>query len=515
MHFNINIAFFTLYAFLLSHSVVGFTSKTTAKYETTTEESLRPDLQVYEKFLKNFTNTAVKRALPAMVRLMGNVNISSSCMSSLLKYVISLKQIKVWAMRMFDASAKMPSGMFDGTVTEFGSFDQCLKILVKNKKGGEAFRGQYCSVEAVPSLGPRPRNLSLAVRPNVKFDDSIIKEMHTTIFAFYQLSFRFGICVPSTCSVEDMRALAAQVVKPSNYGIRVSRCHVSEPITVDTIHVVVLFILGLLFLCVCSGSVIEWYLTEKNNNGEKLIKKSLVQEILLAFSIQRNVRKLCSSSSRTGEMKSLHGIRALSMTWVILGHTYIWVNVQALRKSSVASVWFNNLEFEAVLNGWLSVSSFIFLSGLLTAHTTLQYMNKTRGRINIFLYILRRFLRLYPSLLLLLGGIFFLPWIASGPFWPELPGVEVNNCRRFWWTNLLFINNWRPIKEMCMQHSWYISADMQLHIIALLVLIPLYHNAYFGMASAVCLTLIGSLAVGIITYANDYDPTILFSTLNA
>ncbi|KAF8777897.1 Nose resistant to fluoxetine protein 6 like protein [Argiope bruennichi] len=101
-------------------------------------------------------------------------------------------------------------------------------------------------------------------------------------------------------------------------------------------------------------------------------------------------------------------------------------------------------------------------------------MSKTGGKINIFLYILRRILRLYPSVLLVLAGIFFLPWISSGPFWPEMAGLEVKNCHQSWWANLLFINNWRPAKEMCMQHSWYISADMQLHIIAVFVLIALY-----------------------------------------
>ncbi|XP_054719316.1 nose resistant to fluoxetine protein 6-like [Uloborus diversus] len=483
----------------------------TPEHVSSTRDPIRPDMHLYEKFLKNITSTAIKKALPAMMRIMDKVNMSSGCLSSLFKYVISLKQIKVWAMRMFDATAKVPSGMFDGTVTEFGAFDQCLKILVKNKKGVEDFRGQYCSVEAVPNLGPRPQNLSLAILPTVKFDDSIIKEMHSTIFAFYQLTLRFGICIPSTCTVEDMRVLGAQVVKPLNYNIRVSKCHVYEEIVVKPMHVIVLVLLSLLLLLVIGGTITEWNIKRRLANGIST-KDSSLRRILLAFSLTTNMKKLCSTESSTDEMKSLHGIRALSMTWVILGHTYVWINFQALRKTSVASDWFNDLEFEVILNGWLSVSSFIFLSGLLTTHTTIKYMNKTGGKLNIFLYTVRRFMRLYPSLLLLLGAIFFLPWIASGPFWPELPGVEVTNCHRYWWRNLLFINNWTPIKEICMQHSWYISADMQLHIIALLILIPLYSNPYVGFAVCFVLSLAGSLTIGVLTYVRGYDPAILLST---
>ncbi|GFS65901.1 nose resistant to fluoxetine protein 6 [Nephila pilipes] len=205
---------------------------------TPTDHDLaRPDLHLYESFLKNFTNQAVKRTLPTLYRMIESINISADCLSSLFKYVVSLKEIKVWAMKMFDATAKIPSGIFSGTVTEVGAFDQCLAIMVKNKKGLEDFRGQYCSVEAIPTLGPRPKNLSLAKRTHISFNESIIKEIQNTIFAFYQLTHRFGICVPSTCSANDMQMLGAQVVKPLNYGIRVSRCLVSEEIRVEYLKI--------------------------------------------------------------------------------------------------------------------------------------------------------------------------------------------------------------------------------------------------------------------------------------
>ncbi|GFR01364.1 nose resistant to fluoxetine protein 6, partial [Trichonephila clavata] len=194
--------------------------------------------------------------------------------------------------------------------------------------------------------------------------------------------------------------------KPLNYGIRVSRCLVKEEIRVEVIHIVVLSIVTLLVILLCIGTALDSYLSRRKDDNGKPLPLNIFQQILLAFSVYTNAQKLCSFNSKTSEMKSLHGIRALSMTWVILGHTYIWINFQALTKSSAASSWLNNIEFEAILNGWLSVSSFIFLSGLLTTYTTLQYMEKTSGKINIFLYIIRRFLRLYPSVLLVLGSCF-------------------------------------------------------------------------------------------------------------
>lgn len=35
------------------------------------------------------------------------------------------------------------------------------------------------------------------------------------------------------------------------------------------------------------------------------------------------------------------------------------------------------------------------------------------------------------------------------------------NCAKYWWRNLLYINNLFPRKEMCLSWSWYLSLDTQ------------------------------------------------------
>lgn len=51
---------------------------------------------------------------------------------------------------MIDATGKIPSGILEGTVMDFGSYDECLKIRVndpsKYSNGKELFRGQFCMV---------------------------------------------------------------------------------------------------------------------------------------------------------------------------------------------------------------------------------------------------------------------------------------------------------------------------------------------------------------------------------
>lgn len=60
---------------------------------------------------------------------------------------------------MLDASAKLPSGILDGTLTDFGDYDECLAIEKFDKKKKVQFTGQYCVVDAIPMLPPMPHRV--------------------------------------------------------------------------------------------------------------------------------------------------------------------------------------------------------------------------------------------------------------------------------------------------------------------------------------------------------------------
>ena len=45
-------------------------------------------------------------------------------------------------------------------------------------------------------------------------------------------------------------------------------------------------------------------------------------QCLLAFSVTRNTGKIISTERRVGSMHCLHGIRTISMLWVMYGHCY-------------------------------------------------------------------------------------------------------------------------------------------------------------------------------------------------
>lgn len=49
------------------------------------------------------------------------------------------------------------------------------------------------------------------------------------------------------------------------------------------------------------------------------------EKFLSAFSIRENMKTICDHSVGADTIPTIHGLRSLSMAWVILGHTCIVV----------------------------------------------------------------------------------------------------------------------------------------------------------------------------------------------
>ena len=71
-----------------------------------------------------------------------------------------------------------------------------------------------------------------------------------------------------------------------------------------------------------------------------------------------------------------------------------------------------------------------------------------------------RFYRILPAYMFALFFTWaFLKYMGNGPLW--INGDTCNNtCHDYWWTNLLFINNFIPSSgASCLAQSWYLADD--------------------------------------------------------
>ncbi|CAH2063672.1 unnamed protein product, partial [Iphiclides podalirius] len=62
---------------------------------------------------------------------------SEQCRWDSSRYLDALQRLELWALKMFDATAKPPSGILSGNGNQYGDFDECLDI-------DGAVRGKYC-----------------------------------------------------------------------------------------------------------------------------------------------------------------------------------------------------------------------------------------------------------------------------------------------------------------------------------------------------------------------------------
>jgi len=201
----------------------------------------------------------------------------------------------------------------------------------------------------------------------------------------------------------------------------------------------------------------------------------------------------------------LDGLRVGSIFWIVFGHVLAIVSSTGPGYSNPAvflppTGWTTTLAGQMVFSSRLAVDTFFCISGYLAVHVLkkkfprLQPNEQQRGSNDMWLCVsvvrtyaswfpkllLARLVRILPLYVITLGFYTQIaPHLGEGPFWYQWLGL-LKPCHDYWWSNLLFINNFVPFDtattETCFYHSWYLAVDMQLFLL-LTPLIVLYRKS--------------------------------------
>ena len=80
---------------------------------------------------------------------------------------------------------------------------------------------------------------------------------------------------------------------------------------------------------------------------------------------------------------------------------------------------------------------------------------------------LHRYLRLTPALGILMCFRSILPlYMTSGPWAATKESLKVLECGKYWWYNILYINNFNVSTIPCIGHNWYLANDMQFFLLS-------------------------------------------------
>ncbi|PIK43685.1 putative nose resistant to fluoxetine protein 6 [Apostichopus japonicus] len=229
-------------------------------------------------------------------------------------------------------------------------------------------------------------------------------------------------------------------------------------------------------------------------------------KIIFSFALPHNLPKLLSGTVTNDSIPCIHGVRVISMLWVILGHVFVFILPTSLMNPLTAISWLSRYGFLAVSNAFFSVDSFFFLSGLLVTYLTLKQMRKKQGRIPWHWFYFHRYWRLTPALAVtMLFYVYIVPYFGDGPYAQVFAARP--NCPKYWWANLLYINNFYPSSvEMCIGWVWYLANDMQFFIISPIILVPLYFIPWIGLSLIAVLCAISILITGILGGIHNFPP---------
>ncbi|XP_013195317.2 nose resistant to fluoxetine protein 6-like [Amyelois transitella] len=474
--------------------------------------------------------------------VVNNTSLPKNCEEDLKNYLQALENGELWASKMYDASGQYLHNVLFGNDFWTGSINACRDLQLK----------QY--YDHTP-----PFDASFFVaRINISLDGDHLPQGRSSLI---------GECLPASCSPEAVAAFLtaaerAATARASVAGLQgsiqtfnVRQVPGKYHLLADTKFYVLASTLGLVLLLMLTASMYEGYLERRyqlklardlerareethkppNNNvpadekrtGEhnKDLRRETygtLAELLLSFSILSNGRTILSTQAASdGALTSLHGIRFLSVTWVIMVHTYLTVFYIADNKT-MRIVTERNLMYQSVGNASYCVDSFFFISGLLVTvlflrtedkkakkrsdkqepnkhlngysnsalsisvisqqsfkedlldkpktkvYTAREIINMVRSFFVLFTY---RIVRLTPAyaFVLWLTQIIFTYVHNQAVFEPAV--IDHLTCEQYWWRNLLYINNFYPQKEICMVWSWYMANDTQFYVVGIIILL--------------------------------------------
>mmetsp|Transcript_23891 Transcript_23891/g.26509 ORF Transcript_23891/g.26509 Transcript_23891/m.26509 type:complete len:315 (+) Transcript_23891:73-1017(+) len=264
-----------------------------------------------------------------------------------------------------------------------------------------------------------------------------------------------GICIPKACQASDLQILVDGVVNSAGGVIKGGfiKFPNEEKVEMTSWRIFAIIFFSFIALMLVLGLVIEYTpLLNKSKINEDLNtdvaqNKTVLGKAVIAFSPARNMRKLFYSPFNDKDfLKVFNGVKLLSMFHVILGHAYINVLINPTSNPKYMNEFVQPLWFEIVPGGFFAVDVFFYLSGFLGAYLMLL---KFKGkRMNFFMIYFHRFYRLAPNILALMTfAMAFFIYLGNGPIWSLYGNFWTQDCSKYWWTFITFINSIYPVEQ--------------------------------------------------------------------
>ncbi|XP_032894901.1 O-acyltransferase like protein-like [Amblyraja radiata] len=273
-------------------------------------------------------------------------NISSKCLEDSIEFLEDLQSEtpEEYALLMYDSIGKEGSNILHGNVDQLGSYSECTSAQASSGN----FSGQYCKFTI--QQGKIEYTVAICVPSSCKKDDILMLEW-LGIFTYKNKSFIGPSQILSFISAN------------ATYRVKSVHCQNNTPY-IDVFVGICIFVVALFITMMIAGSIYvtikEWKSTGKmmeddlspphknyktisvsKINGHQLQESSakskhqssghgvtegknnkvgFLEWMLTSFAIQKTVPAVLSTQITAGSYSAIHGIRVLSLLWIISGH---------------------------------------------------------------------------------------------------------------------------------------------------------------------------------------------------
>ncbi|KAL7013145.1 hypothetical protein ACKWTF_015216 [Chironomus riparius] len=320
-----------------------------------------------------------------------------------------------------------------GNSHDFGNILVCKNVDVKE------LSTQYCLVQYFSSdmIFPVPPKLSA----------------YQNIWTNLDASFLGAVCVPSSCSVGDVKNVLESMFVDRNltFGDKIDCKKEFNKKSEDVIENLAI-------------SMLNWL----NLKRVVLFAGILLVSIILSFlkienlSVLFIVKDLFNCNTKTSSTAYLNGLKAITTILIILYHCLITRIIFPFKGGENLQELLTGAFYLPIQTVGSLMEIFFIIGGILTAKTLSKEFDKDNNKfLLILMFYIKRLSRLVPVTALI---IVLTLTSNSENLVPYSFGIEKENCKKFWWMALSF--NFMDVTKIYAGYIWFVSVYLQLTLMA-------------------------------------------------
>jgi len=221
-----------------------------------------------------------------------------------------------WAIQMLDSSTKFPESVLMGQSVFLGNFDECIGVEGVETDSG-IFKGQHCLV-AFQGKPAQFRTHELYDVPDTggfrEYIHDVSDNGRTAILSEVSTALTLSYCIPSTCTAKDLEDIFNSYLQGINLSITATTneeyCQTNEGKELGTEDWVAVGVFVVFLLLIVASTAYD------------VLMKGMKKELLIAFSLYSNGKKLLSTKSSGDTLHAINGMRFITICWVVWCHRY-------------------------------------------------------------------------------------------------------------------------------------------------------------------------------------------------